>query len=61
MYEARGSSGRRATSRPVEVVEETVSMAGSGGKITLTHYEKRREAVALPDRQQIEAEHPTSL
>ena len=47
----------RAGYEPVEV-EETAFYIGS--EITLTHYEKRREAVALPNRQQIEAEHPTA-
>jgi hypothetical protein len=49
---------QRAGYEPVEV-EEGGTWNGKG-KITLTHYEKRREAVALPNRQQIEAEHPTA-
>ena len=48
----------RAGYEPVEVEEQAKSFVSN--KITLTHYEKRREAVALPNRQQIEAEHPAA-
>ena len=48
---------QRAGYEPVEVEEQACF---SSGKIPLTHYEKRREAVALPNRQQIEAEHPAA-
>ena len=48
----------RAGYEPVEVEEKAeLYYEFSVGKITLTHYEKRREAVALPNWQQIEAEH----
>ena len=47
----------RAGYEPVEVEEQAYTY---GSKITLTHYKKRREAVALPNRQQIEAEHPAA-
>ena len=49
---------QRAGYEPVELEEKAWKHTDS--KITLTHYEKRREAVALPNRQQIEAEHPAA-
>ena len=46
---------RRAGYVPVTVEEEASRL---GGVIPITHYEKRGDAVALPNRQQIEADHP---